>query len=346
MNTPQSHINNTLQACSRYSLSDDEIKNIQEHGIEEFIYSKLASKKFRKSKLQQTCEIRTKKAIDICVKHNKPIHVVYFTGGYKLWRFPTSPEADWAEFFNIAHVLRYIAPIAAAYKSGVTISYYIHTLLMEKHDNLTIEEIEKYINSFQMIINAFLKFTPLNISIKIWKDADLYGRSEYFPILEKGYNEAEKLFLAMTEAQKNHYLKLGRLNIKWDGKEDWTKLSPAEKEEKVRQGAIWELAATSNLSRIHLTAKGEDKILLFTFNTPAFIGIGSTQGSVVKHWTGFGVLEQDGEIYRERILSPSQFEKVKNDIHTVIPTYLLPLKNLESVWVYPQPFNFTHPEEM
>lgn len=342
MISSQTHLSNLLQEAGKYVLTEEDNALIHEKKMELYIFSKLLSKKFRKWKLTSTCEARTKKAIDLSVATGKPVHVVYFTGGYKLWRLPSSPQADWAEFFNIAHVLRYIAPIAAVYQPGVTISYYIHTLLMEKHDNLTTEEIEKYINSFQSLINAFLKYTPLNVSIKIWKDADLYSRNEYFPILEDGYKKASEQYAHMTLQQQNHFLKLGRLNIKWRGKEDWTTLPEAVKEEKIKQGAIWELAAMNNLDRVQQTAKGEDKVLLFTVGTPAFIGIGSTQNSIVKHWTGFGVLEKDNDKYRERILSPSQFEEIRNNPHTVEPVHLLPLDNFKTVWVYPHRLDFVH----
>ena len=340
MITSQTHLSNLLQEAGRYVLTNEDKNLIHQKGIEEYIFSKLLSKRFRKWKLTPTCETRTRKAIGLSVATNKPVHVVYFTGGYKLWRLPSSPQADWAEFFNIAHVLRYVAPIAATYHPGVTISYYVHTFLMEKHDNLTTEEIENYINSFQSLINAFLKYTSLNISVKIWKDADLYSRSEYFPILEDGYKKASEQYANMSTQQQNHFLKLGRLNIKWQGKEDWTSLPEIAKEEKIKQGAIWELTAMNNLDRVQQTAKGEDKVLLFTVGTPAFIGIGSTQNSIVKHWTGFGVLEKDNDKYRERILSPSQFEQIKGDPHTVEPINLLPFSNFATVWVYPNRLDF------
>jgi len=144
----------------------------------------------------------------------------------------------------------------------------------------------------------------------------------------------------MSTQQQNHFLKLGRLNIKWQGKEDWTSLPEIAKEEKIKQGAIWELTAMNNLDRVQQTAKGEDKVLLFTVGTPAFIGIGSTQNSIVKHWTGFGVLEKDNDKYRERILSPSQFEQIKGDPHTVEPINLLPFSNFATVWVYPNRLDF------
>jgi len=339
--TVQQHILQTLTKCGHYQLTEADRTLIEKEGLESYIFQKIASKQYRKTKLDPACIDRVKHAIHANVHLQKPLPILYFQGGYKLWRFPTSPEVDWAEFFNLAYVLSYIAPIAAAYNPGITLSYYIHTLLPEKHDNLTTKEIEQYITSFQTLINLFLKYTPTNISIRIWKDADLYGRDEYFATLDEVYKEAEKQYEAMTPERKTKYKKLGELNIKWHGQEDWTKLTTSEKEEKIRIGGIWELAGTANLHRIDHTAKGNDKILLMTVSTPQFINIGSTKTSVTKHWTGFGVLEQTENGYNERILSPSQFEKANTLPYTLEPIHIIPLKNFSTIRVYPTPFSFT-----
>lgn len=75
--------------------------------IQEYIYACLTSKKFRKTKMHESCVLRTKKAIDTNVTQNKPIRVVFPQGGYKLWRFPSSPNPDWAEVFNIRYLIEY-----------------------------------------------------------------------------------------------------------------------------------------------------------------------------------------------------------------------------------------------
>ena len=338
--TVQEHILQTLTRCGHYQLTDADRKQLNTNGLEEFIYAKLTSKQFRKVKIDLECEKRVRAAIHTNVQLDKPIPLIYFQGGYKLWRLPTSPEVDWAEFFNIAYVLQYASIIAAVYNPGTTISYYLHTLLMEQHDNLPTEEIERYVTSFQTLLNIFLKYTPMNISMRIWKDADLYGRDEYFSTLKEAYKEAEAHYIALSPTQQAFYQKLGRLNIKWKGKEDWTTLSSEEKEEKIRQGAIWELTATMNLKRVDQTAKAKDKILLFTKSSPLFINIGSTKTSSVKHWTGFGVLEQKKNEYNERILSPSQFEKANALPYALEPIHIIPLKNFSTVRVYPTPFSF------
>ncbi len=104
---------------------------------------------------------------------------------------------------------------------------------------------------------------------------------------------------------------------------------------------MYEIAAINNLKRVNETVKSEDNILLFVKPTDLFIGVGTTKNSITKHWTGLGVLEKEGSNYYERVLSPSQFEKVKTLPHKIEKVDLLSLKNLKEVWVYNQRFSFT-----
>lgn len=128
---------------------------------------------------------------------------------------------------------------------------------------------------------------------------------------------------------------MARLNIKWKGKEDWMKLNEREKEEKIHQAALYEQAATSNLPRVMDTVKAPNIVLLFTKATPIFIGIGSTYASIAKHWVGFGVLEEHKGSYIPRILTPSQYEKIKNQSKKDIDVSLKLGKNFSVISVYP-----------
>ena len=152
---------------------------------------------------------------------------------------------------------------------------------------------------------------------------------------------AQKQYQNLPQEKKDNLYKLGVLNIKWEGKEDWSKLDNKEKDEKIYKGVLYEMSATANLPKVMQTVKSDDKICLFTNPAPIFIAIGSTKTSITKYWTGFGILEYDNEKFYERVLSPSQFEKIKNKKHKVVKTILINLKNFQEIWVYQQRFNFT-----
>lgn len=335
----QQYLENQLKLAGQYQLSEED-KELLKQGTVVFAMKKLMSKKFRKWKLDPVCVERTQKAVESQIEKNEPIKVIYFQGGYKLWRFPSSPEADWAEFFNIAYVLNYLAPLAAAYKPGIDLTYYCHTLLMETHDNLTTQEIKAYMDSLQKLFDEFGKYTPQNIKMSILRDADIYSRKEYFEALEKGKEKAVQDIMSWPEAKIKDFERMARLNIKWKGKEDWTKLNEKEKEEKIHQAALYEQAATSNLPRVMDIVKAPNIVLLFTKATPIFIGIGSTYTSIAKHWVGYGVLEAHKASYIPRILTPSQYEKTKVLKKEDIAVSLRLGKNFSVISVYPQHLEF------
>lgn len=335
----QEYLENQLKSAGKYKLTPDDEKLLKK-GMVDFVMAKLMSKRFRKWKLEQGCIDRTHKAVEIQTSKNEPLKVIFFQGGYKLWCFPTSPEADWAEFFNLAYVLNYVAPLAAAYKPGVELIYYCHTLLMETHDNLTTEEIKAYMDSFTHLQAEFQKYLPKNIKLSILRDADIYSRDEYFKALEEGKVKAEQDIKGWTEAKIKDFERMATLNIKWNGKEDWTKLSEEGKQEKIHLAALYEQAATSNLPKVMNLVKSPDSILLFTKAAPIFIGIGSTYTSMAKYWVGTGVLQDHKDSYIPRILTPSQYESVKEQEHDSVSVTLGLGKNFGKVDVYHKPLVF------
>jgi len=310
--------------------------------IEQFIYQRLTSKKFRKTKMDEVCVDRTRKAIHLRVSQNLPLKVVYPQGGYKLWRFPSSPEADWAEFFNISYLIDYLLPIAHNYSPGVELVYYMHTLLMEVHDNLTTEEIQTYVDSFQALLDEFQKFLPHNFTISILRDADIYSRADYFKRLEEGKHKAELEYEQWPEEKKQALKRMAQLNIKWDGRENWNQLPEKEKDQKLHLAALYETAASSNLERVFELVKAPENVLVFTVATKDFIGIGSTKTSLAKYWVGYGVLETNhkGELM-PRILTPSQYEAaLKLPRKDVLVQINLSGKNFQSILVFDKPFDF------
>jgi hypothetical protein len=339
MKTLQDKVNQTLHNL----LTQGEVNGIQNlpvTDLESFIYQRLTSKKFRKTKMDEACIERTKNAIHDRISQKQALKVVYPQGGYKLWRFPSSPEADWAEFFNIAYLVEYLLPIANNYQPGVELVYYMHTLLMELHDNLTTEEIQAYVDSFQRLIDEFQKHLPKNFTISILRDADIYERDEYFQRLEEGKIKAAQEYVNWPEAKKQDYIRMAELNIKWQGKEDWTKLSGKERQQKLNDAAHYEMAATSNLERVFELVKAPGNVLVFTKATKDFIGIGSTRASMAKYWVGFGVLEtsKNGQL-QPRILTPSQYELTKQQPKS-IPVTLLKGKNFEEISVFDKVLDF------
>lgn len=326
MDVVQKYLDNNLKSSSLYNVTPQDKQDIKQLGLNQTLYNKFSSKKFRKWKIQPACEKRIKKAIETAILNKHELQVILPAGAYKLWRLPSFPEVDWAEFFNLSYVLKYLAPIWALYPKGVTFNYYLFTLLMQKSNNLSAEEVKLYIDSFQTLINLFLKFTPPNLKISIVKDVDFYAENEYFSILEKSLVNAATVFDQFPIERKEKYLKSSRLNIKGDADE-----------EKIKLGALYEVAGNVDcFPKINEWVFDKDKIIIFPQSKTEFIGIGSTHSSITKYWTGFGVLEKNKDGFNDRILSPRQFEMVNKLTYDTVPTKIINLKNFSDIQVYNQ----------
>jgi len=182
---------------------------------------------------------------------------------------------------------------------------------------------------------------PENFNISILKDADLYSRKEYFAKLEQGKAQAEEAYKTWDETKKISYSKMAKLNIKWDGQENWQDLSDKARQEKIYQAALYETSAITTLDKVVSTVKSPENILVFTKATPEFIGIGSAKNSVAKNWVGFGVFETNAKgVLQPRILTTSQYSEALKQPHQKISCHVIPGKNFKEILVFDQPFDF------
>ncbi|HSW99987.1 MAG TPA: hypothetical protein VLH38_03055 [Patescibacteria group bacterium] len=100
--TIQEYLDHQLQTAAAYELTPQDHQIIADQGLEAYLYTKLTSKKFRKWALDESSEVQARHALHLAVATGKPIPFRCPFGGYKLWRIPTAPTADWADFFAIA----------------------------------------------------------------------------------------------------------------------------------------------------------------------------------------------------------------------------------------------------
>jgi len=162
-----------------------------EMGSQSFIYTKLTSKKFRKWAVDNSSEQQAKQAIRLNVSANKPLQFRFPFGGYKLWRMPSSPEVDWAEFFAIAYYCKYLAPIASAYEPGLEFIFASDDIIIERMDNIPVADTAAYFNSFQRLLGQFRRYFPVNFKMDIVRIADLYKDKH---VMERELSENIKRF--------------------------------------------------------------------------------------------------------------------------------------------------------
>jgi hypothetical protein len=340
----EDYLSASLTRSASRALTPQEEKVLRGEGEEAFLYAQLTAKKYRKYSVEPATQERIRKAIRIATERREPVKLVHPMGGYKFWKLPTTPEADWAEFFQLSYVLQYLSGVAAGYAPGVQFTYYMHTLLPQAHDNLTAQEVERYVESFHRLLEAFSPHLPGNVSLKVLRDADLYSRDEYLALLAEESRGMEQRFPALPEPLREELLRWSRENIKWGGAQDWTRLTDAEREERIRRGAIYELTGLAKMERANRFIMAEDKVLVFgkPRKGTGTLGIGSTRSSIAKYWMGIGVLEyRDGAFY-DVILTPSQMEKVAGLPRVSLECGLFPhLANLRRVEVFLQHLDFT-----
>jgi len=324
------YLENSLKSCTKYRLTDLDKKYLEENEVDSFIYKKLTSKKFRKWAIDEDSQNRVKGAIKINMERNGPIQFTFPFGGYKLWRLPTAPEVDWAEFFTIKYYCNYIAPILRVYKPGVKFSFSSDDLIIERMDNIPKKDTNAYFDSFVLLISEFSKYFPDNMQMEIKRVSDLYNEGELEAELSMHIARLKKEYPGQDEQRKKKMLQISELNIKMDGVENWAELNEQERNKKISMGPIYHDAQCSLVKR-RAFVRGENKVVIFTTKISNAIAIGTTKTSITKFWTGYGVLERYSDRFKDRILSPKQLQSISKKKISTEKIKLIPLGNFNNI---------------
>jgi len=337
--TLQDYLKNRISNPYEYDLSEEELKTIKFEGIQQFIYKKLTSTKFRKTSIDADSEKQVRNSIKLNVESSQPIKFTYPFGGYKIWRVPSYPEVDWAEFMVISYVLRYVAPVISAYKPGVEICFSSDDVVLERMDNYPREALDSYVTTFKSLVAEFNKYTPSNLKLEL---KQVYP--DIYSTLEAYNSELEQIITklkseGLTVERKEKLRKVGfEFNFNPKGKIDYSD-TPQEEYEKILEELMYVSEGYLKLSKRKDFVRGADKIVLFSNKIPNAIDIGSTSVSKAKFWAGIGVIEQDGDKYFERIMSPTQWEANKSKA-SFVEVDLVKGTNFNTIPVFNERFNF------
>ena len=334
--TTQEHLEDRLKNIAKQALTAEDKKIIQFEGIETYIYRKLTSTKFRKTSVDIDSEKKVKEAIHINVEKNEPIKFTYPFGAYKIWRVPTYPQVDWAEFFTISYVCRYVSSILEAYKPGAEIVFSSDDVVIELIDNYPRKDLDAYVSSFKELLEVFRNYLPDNLKVKLKQVvSDVYTPEEYSFELEKLFSEMKKT--GLSEERKEKLRKVGfEFNFQRNGKID---LTSDAKYEKVLDDLMIYSEAYLKLEKRKAFVRGEDKIVLFSQKISNALDIGSTNVSKAKFWVGIGVLEHSDGKFFDRIMSPKQWEEHQHMVEWQ-KCDLIQLPNFDKVPVFNERFNF------
>lgn len=296
--TAQEYIMSTLEALAEPVQMED----IGKTPLEDAIFAKVMSKKFRKLKANEESGRITKRAISFAIKNNKPITVSFLFGGNKLWRLEEAPEIDWAELFSLVYFLRWMKSIASVYPPGARLDYYGQSLNVHVMNNLTQDETDSYKQTFLDMLKWIKPYLPERVSVT-YRD---YG-DEF---------ENHDDFVRELEAAKQNTLKIngGKLPTLSEQQKAATELNvrllPGQDKDPQWRDKIElihrSIEATETFQREYFDDEG--LILACPTIYDGWIAVGSTKRSYAKFWVGVGVLQKAGDGFNELVLTPQQLE--------------------------------------
>ncbi len=337
------YLQQKMYNCSKYILTDEDQKFLDKHSIEDYIFRKLMSKKFRKWSLSENIRDKIKKQINYCVLNNEPILLNLSYGGFKLWRLPTTPEVDWSEFFYIAYHIQYMAPIAQAYRPGIYLEFSSGDIAVTTMNNVPKKDVDQYDKSLRELIKVFRSHLPKNIKINVSRLRDLFENEQQF------INEGEKLQekaredFSKDEELFNEFKRGAVQNLQFKkGDKDLSKLSEDELD-KIRQRSAEIIETMYEIPQIVDNKNRKDQIDLLATNLSLDIPMivtGATKYSTAKFWAGMGVLVKNGDNFAEYVITPKQWEKIKNEKHVIVNINIISLNNFKQILIYPEKFNF------
>lgn len=275
----------------------------------ELVIAKILSKKFRKYAVDDAFKGHVKKVVNTAVTNNEPVEMVWVFGGYKLWRMPTSPLVDWGELFSMIYFAKYAKTIAEIYTPGVVFDFYSDDVIVSRMDNIPQEDIDRYLESFRELLNFVSPYLPSNVKLTYHRVAEQYAPGEFDKELELNIENLKKEIpggLPKMDEVKNA---LVTLNVKLKPGQD---KDPLWKEKVL---LVHDAYARSSKRRPYY--RNEKKIMVVNTSLSGALAIGTTKSSVAKFWCGLGVLEKRGDKYFEKILSPSQYENLKDKLKMI-----------------------------
>lgn len=281
--------------------------------LEDEIYKKLTSKKFRKWALNDATVAHTRTAIHESISQAKPLQVVYPFGGYKLWQLASSPKVDWAEFFSISHYLDYLIPVANMYSPGVELKFSSDDFILERINNIASQDTDLYRESFIELVNLMQQYLPNNLTLELVRTSDLYSNDALEIELLSGAQAAKAYYRSLNSEQLNRDVEVAKKNIQWHGVRDLTALSENEKKEYILDSLIYHGAYAHLSKRLEYNRKS-GKIILSASPSALAIPLGTTKKSVVKFWVGTGLIEEANDKITSMVISLQQLKGLKSEV--------------------------------
>lgn len=277
---------------------------IEQDKLEDAIFSKVMSKKFRKLKAADKAIAGSKQAIHLAVQKNEPIRIMQMFGGNKLWRFEEAPEIDWAELFSFTYFMQWSKLISSVYKPGVLYEYFSQDISVESLNNVPRVETDKYSQTFREMLDWVKPYIPSNIQVKYVRHYELFSDPKDY------YKELE---VAKENLLKNNNGKFPMLTPEMKAATELNvKLMPGQDDDPEWREKV-ELQHQAIFATKTLREYTDNPNILWTCPTyfEDSIVTGSTKSSYAKFWAGVGALQPKSEAFNEIVLTPKQLQEAK-----------------------------------
>lgn len=303
------------------SLSDQ--KKIQFQGLEQLLYEKLTSSKYRSLALPPELQQKIKEKIHLCVTRHIPIHITVPFGGYKKWQLKTAPHLDWSEVFNVLQLREYLSPVAALYKPGVILEYFSDEIFISRMNNIPQQEVDTYNSECADLFKFIQRYTPHNMKFKFSKIRDFISEEELFNRFDKIKIQLRKDWQNLPKEEQERRLNKARRNYK--GEADTQTIFEANLIHDAFLYGDWDLGIPWAFDT-HMIAVG------FRYTKSWGIPLKSSRSSATQFWVGTGVLLHKESEYVPTILTLEQFEEQKGNFSqenvSVFPTSFKTLQNI------------------
>ena len=141
--------------CPRQNISPDRMFEI------------VTRKRFRRTKLDAESRADITAKVGAALDRGAPIEFAIPFGAYKHWLLPTYPYPDWAEVFNLKHLIAFAGPIAQSYPPGVVLNYTYTSGVIEKVSNLPTEAQDEYVTALKRLHSYFQHIAPTGLKLRL-----------------------------------------------------------------------------------------------------------------------------------------------------------------------------------
>ena len=235
---------------------------------------------WRRSGVDADTRADTRRKIAAALSAGAPIEFSVPFGGYKGFRQPGFPRADWAEVFWLAYLRAYGARLAAAHAPGVVISLSYFSGVLDFINGLTPADQGRYIADLALLCAAA---SGGGVGIRLVDLSEAYGGAE------AARSEIESRYLALRATESpplpEGSLRSAARNLLGEAAPDMAAAREAALRCAAMEGLEKRRAFNKFSSRIQIT---------HIRGTSLALHLGTCQTSIMQPWVGTGILEPDG----------------------------------------------------